>query len=233
MRDSRIRVLLHPKLEPHEAKAAVEAAERFSKYGLRAESITEPRENLWKDLCRKNVYDVIFGEGPISLHGYEPLGRPAFYCHVPHDGALLAGLTPHKIFHSTDGKRVELEGFNMHYVGAVVSAFHFKPSGDNPYRKGGPAGPAEASEAITLSLMHELGHALLGREQVQALFGAKDKPKRYDEDGHCLTSGCLMQNVADYVALARSAAAQRIEFCEGCADQIGGRVSELRYYAMA
>ena len=229
MRDTRIRVLLHPKLEAHEQKAAIEAAERFSRFGLRVESISGPDPKLWMDLCRKRLYELAYKEGSSVLYGDEPLGRPHYFARVPHDGAILAGLTPHQIFHSADGRMSEMEGFNMFYVGAVVSAHGFRPGPGAPYRKSGATSAEEGAEAVSLCLTHELGHSLLGIKEVNISL-MRDAPKRYDERGNCLTAGCIMQNVTDYVAFLRSSGAAKIDFCAGCADLLRGRVSEVTYY---
>ncbi|HSB46490.1 MAG TPA: hypothetical protein VLD37_00635 [Candidatus Bilamarchaeum sp.] len=233
MRDTRIRVLLHPRLEPHEAKAALEAAEAFRGFGLKVESMAEPKENVWADLCRKRVYEVAFGSGPVTLYGDEPLGRPSYFARVPHDGAILAGLTPRRIYHEAGGRNTEIEGFNMYYVGAVVSSLNFRPSADGPYRHAGPASTEELSKAIVLGMMHELGHSLLGVEPVSSAFPATGKASTYDEFGHCKTDGCIMQDARDYISLLRSRAADRIGFCSGCSYLLEGRVTELKYYACA
>lgn len=233
MRDSRIRVLLHKGLESHEADAALRAAERFSRFGLRVETMRDgPDDKVWMDLCRKRIYGLAFRDGPLTLYGDEPLGRPDYFSRVPNDGALLAGMIPGRIYLGNGSRTTELEGFNLYYVGAVVSAAPFRKQDGSPYRGGGPADAAEASAALELCLSHELGHSLLGREPVMKLL-SKEGAMRYDEDGHCQTSGCLMQNVSSYLSLLRSAAGRKIDFCAGCADLLGGRVTEIRWYGCA
>lgn len=233
MRDSRIRVLLPKGLAEHEITAAQDAAGRFRRFGLRVEAMRDYDGSVWKDLCRKRVYESVFSQGPLVLHGEEPFGRPDYFSRVPNDGAILAAVVPRQIVHQQGGRRAELEGFNLQYVGAVVSSIPFMPSEAHPYRDRGALNLGESSAAIELCIAHELGHSLLGREPVSALFGKKDEPRRYDDIGHCMTSGCLMQNVSDYVALVRSVAAERMDFCDGCADLLRGRVTEIRWHAMA
>ncbi|MEW6036243.1 MAG: hypothetical protein AB1529_06530 [Candidatus Micrarchaeota archaeon] len=229
MRDARIRLLLNPKLEEHERKAAASAAAHFERFGLKVETITSPDAPVWKDLCRKRIFEAVFREGMLTLHGSEPFGRPSYG--VPNDGAILAALTPHKIEWVSD-RRVPLEGFNLFMVGSVVSTSSLKPSAADPYRSGGPASPDEAAEAIRLSMIHELGHALLGREPVTN-FGSFHGPLPYDDDGHCLAAGCIMRNVADYLSLLRRVASDRMDFCERCGDLLKSRVSYINYLGAA
>ncbi len=229
MRDARIRLLLNPKLEDYEKKAAESAASRFKAYGLKVETIAGPDSPVWKDLCRTRVFDAVYKDGPPTLHGSEPFGRPVYP--VPNDGAILAGLTPHQIGWVSGGSVVPLEGFNLQMVGSVVSTASLKPSVANPYRGGGPASFEEAAEAIRLSMTHELGHALLGREPVTN-FGTYG-PLPYDDEGHCVSSDCVMRKVADYVSLLRTAAASRLDFCERCGDLLKSRVSYINYLGAA
>src|SRR4030095_4307885 len=98
MRDVRIRLVLNKKLEEHEVSAANEAAGRFRAFGLGVETVSDP-STVWKDLTRLNVYQMVLGESPITLFGDEPLGRPLSASRVPHDGAILAGLTTERILH--------------------------------------------------------------------------------------------------------------------------------------
>lgn len=231
MRDSRIRVLLHKGLEPHETKAANDAAGRFGRFGLRTETINGSLENVWMDLCRRRVCELVFKDAPIMLHGEEPLGRPDYFSKVPNDGAMLAAIVPQRILHNSGGKKRELEGFNLYFVGAVVSASPFKPGAGTPYRSGGAASISESAAAMELCLAHELGHALLGSEPIMKSFVKKGEPKRYDDDGHCTAPGCLMQNITDYVAHVRALTSQRIDFCDGCADLLKGRVTTIQWHA--
>jgi hypothetical protein len=217
-------LLLNHGLKSHEAKAAADASERFKAFGLKVETITDPEAKVWKDRCRQQLFDVVFGDLPLALPYFY---RPVYT--VPNDGALILGLTARGMV-SDGGKSIE--GFNLYGVGAVVTVDGLRKMSGSPYRNPGPADSFEQAAAITLGLMGELGHALVGKPSPKP-FGQPGAADRYDGDGRCLTGGCILANTDRYLTHLRSLAGARADFCANCTDLIKGMVTQVNYLGCA
>ncbi len=224
MRDARIRLLLHPELQDHERKAAAGAARRFGQFGLKAESVQGPDAKVWKDRCRQQVFDLVFGEGKAAIRGVGHFFEPVYP--VPNDGAILAGVTVREI--AWGGDPAFRGGFSIDGVGCVLSLSGLRASG-TPYRGAGPADQHEAAEAIELALTKEIGHSLVGKTHRR--FG--NEPPHFDDSGYCLSAGCLLENTGDYISYLRKSRSLRADFCGGCMELLRFSVISINHLGCA
>jgi hypothetical protein len=222
MRDARIRLLVGNGIGQAERKAAQEAAESFRRFGLKAETVDGPESRAWRDRCRQQVFELVFGSGMAAIDGDRHFYSPVYP--VPNDGALLAGVTAREI--GWRGGGTFRGGFSIDMVGCVVSVSGLRPVGGDPYRRSGTSDEAEAAAALRLALQRELGHALIGRSP-SMLRATGSGPARFDGEGNCLAQGCILQNADGYVSHLRSLAGARAEFCSSCADLLRSRVSYI------
>ncbi len=219
MRDPRIRLLLHPELKDHERDAAVKAAARFKEIGLKAETLAGDTERVWKDRCRQQVFDLVFGNGKAVVRGEKHFYEPVYP--VPNDGAVLAGVTVREI--EWAGGAVFRGGFSLDGVGCVLSVAGLRPWEQAPYRGSGPADQAEAGELVKIALMKEIGHSMIGKTPYWTA-GMRGQPPRYDGSGYCLSGACLLENTGDYLAYVRKVGAGRADFCAECVSLLKSRV---------
>lgn len=221
MRDPRVRLLIGPGIQDHERKAAIEAAESFRPFGLKVEVIADPGANVWKDRCREQVFELVFGRGLAVIRGESHFYEPVYP--VPNDGALLAGVTEREIEWVPKAGGAFRGGFSLDGVGCVVSVAGLRPVMGEPYRGAGPADASETAEALRFALMKELGHALIGKTPYWTR-GVAGSPQRYDDEGYCLSGGCILERTGNYISYLRGLGGARAEFCRGCADLLESRV---------
>ncbi len=221
MRDARVRILLGQGLEMHERKAATDAAETFRKFGLGVETVSGPDERVWRDRCRQQFFELVFGQGVAVVRGESHFYRPLYT--VPNDGAMLAGVTAREIRWAESGSVAVRGGFSIDAVGCIVSVAGLRQENGDPYRNGGPSSPSEGAEALRLALVNEMGHALIGKAAFWTR-GFRDTAPRFDPQGNCLSGGCILARVDSYLTLLRRLGGAQEAFCQSCSEMLKSRV---------